>query len=63
MIYSGEYFLKKTIDKGRIWNPVLKDDVYFYKTILAFLLLKIKNLCGAQGRSQWFATPFGDMRY
>ena len=33
MIYSGEYFLKKTIDKGRIWNPVLKDDVYFYKTI------------------------------
>ncbi|MCF2707869.1 sialidase family protein [Bacteroides pyogenes] len=33
MIYSGRCFLKKTVDKGRNWNPVLKDDMFFHKTI------------------------------
>lgn len=33
MIYSGEYIVKKSEDKGRTWRVVLGDEIYFYKTV------------------------------
>lgn len=33
MIYSGEFIVKKSTDKGRTWEMVLNEDLYFFKTI------------------------------
>lgn len=33
LLYSGEYMVKKSIDKGETWESVLNGDLYFYKTI------------------------------
>ncbi|WP_321331295.1 hypothetical protein [uncultured Bacteroides sp.] len=33
MIYSGEYIVKKSTDRGRSWSLKLVDEIYFYKVV------------------------------
>ena len=33
LIYSGEFLVKKSTDKGRTWEMVLNEELYFYKTV------------------------------